>query len=365
MPDMQTDKFLYFCRRLAREVRPYWGSIGSSFLTSMLAAPFALLQQVTKNDKGEEKSSDLLELYASDANIGGAQFNTTTRDPSGRFEVKEDGFYRLRLSDLFNRYENNPRFVYRLSLRKETPDFRLVALPQAPPPVNKDSKEALLWTPLLRRGETIPLKVLAFRRDNFDGEIQLGVEGLPAGVTCAPARIATNKNSELLFLTAAENAQNWSGAIRVVGKAKAASRELVREARAGSLSWTVPDYNNEAPRPRLTRELFLAVSSAESAPISVEPSENKIWEAVAGTKLQVPIKLSRRAEFNEALKLKVTGVTALDGLKELEVDAKTNAATLDLDLSQQKLSPGTYTFYLQAHTRGKYRNRQTGGKTLH
>src|SRR5207237_3256180 len=67
-------------------------------------------------------------------------------------------------------------------------------------------------------------------------------------------------------------------------------------------------------------------------------------------------KLSRRAEFNEALKLKVTGVTALDGLKELEVDAKTNAATLDLDLSQQKLSPGTYTFYLQAHTRGKYRN---------
>src|SRR5439155_5288576 len=145
-------------------------------------------------------------------------------------------------------------------------------------------------------------------------------------------------------------------AIRVVGKAKAAGRELVRQARAGSISWTVPDYNNEAPRPKLTRELFLAVSSEESAPISIEPAENKIWQAVSGNKLQVPIKLSRRGEFNEALKLKVTGIAALDGLKELEVDAKTNAATLDLDLGQQKLSPGNYTFYLQAQTRGKYRN---------
>src|SRR5437016_12795457 len=43
MPNRHTGNFLYFWCRLAREVRPYWGSIGLSFLTSMLAAPFALL----------------------------------------------------------------------------------------------------------------------------------------------------------------------------------------------------------------------------------------------------------------------------------------------------------------------------------
>ena len=43
MPDTHNDISLRFWRRLAREVRPYWGSIGSSFLASMLAAPFALL----------------------------------------------------------------------------------------------------------------------------------------------------------------------------------------------------------------------------------------------------------------------------------------------------------------------------------
>ena len=43
MPHTHNDISLHFWRRLAREVRPYWGSIGLSFLASMLAAPFALL----------------------------------------------------------------------------------------------------------------------------------------------------------------------------------------------------------------------------------------------------------------------------------------------------------------------------------
>src|SRR5438876_89312 len=130
-------------------------------------------------------------------------------------------------------------------------------------------------------------------------------------------------------------------------------RKRVREARAGTISWTVPDYNSEAVRPRLMRELFLTVSGAESAPITIEPAENRIWEAVAGTKLQIPLKVTRRGEFNETLKLKAAGVSGLDGLKELDVDSKTNAVTLEIDPGQQKLSTGSYTFYLQAQTKGK------------
>ena len=339
----------------------YWIEVFSHRL-GLPTAPFALVQRVARNDKGEEQASDVNELYASDANIGGPEFNTTTRDPSGRFEVKEDGVYRVRVSDLFNRYESNPRFVYRLSVRKETPDFRLVALPQAPPPLNKDAKEATLWTPLLRRGETVPIKVLAFRRDNFDGEIQLGVKGLPRGVTFSGGKIETNKNSGLLFLTAADDAENWFGPVTVVGKARVADSERVRDARAGTISWTVPDYNNEAVQPRLTRELFLSVSGVESAPITIEPAENRIWEAVSGTKLQIPLKLTRRGEFNETLKLKAAGVAGLDGLKELAVDSKTNAADLEIDLSQQKLPAGAYSFYLQAQTKGKYRNNPEAAK---
>jgi len=60
--------------------------------------------------------------------------------------------------------------------------------------------------------------------------------------------------------------------------------------------------------------------------------------------------------------LKATGLAALDGLKELEVDSKTNAATLEIDLAQHKLAPGFHTFYLQTQTKGKYRNNPEAAK---
>ncbi len=345
----------------ARKGEVYWIEIFSQRL-DLPTAPFALLQRVTKNDKGEENVSDAHEFYAADTNLGGPEFNTTSRDWAWRFEVKEDGAYRLEVRDLFNRYESNPRFVYRLSLSRETPDFRLVALPQAPPPVNKDAKEAPLWTAFLRRGETTPIKVFAFRRNSFDGQIDLSVEGLPPGIACPFAKIETNKTSASIFLTAAENADSWFGPIKVVGKAKVGDKEVARLARSGSVTWNVPDYNNEAVQSRLTHDFFLAVSGVESTPITIEPAENKVWEAKASGKLQIPLKLTRHGEFNESLKLKASGVAGLDGLKELDVEGKTNAATLEIDFAQHKLSPGAFTVYLQTQTKGKYRNNPDAAK---
>ncbi len=345
----------------AKKGEVYWIEVFSHRL-GLPTDPFVLVQRVTRNDKGEEKATDVLELNDSDTNIGGSEFNSATRDPVGRFEVKDDGTYRLGIRDLFNRFESNPRLVYRLSLRKESPEFRLVALPHAPPPANKDTKEALLWTPLLRRGETMPIKVLAFRHDDFKGDIQLSVEGLPPHVTCAPSQIDSDKTSALLFLTAAAETHGWFGPIRVIGKAKAGDTELAREARAGSITWTVPDYNNEAVRSRLTSQFYLATSDAESAPISVQPTEPKVYQATVGGKLQIPLKIDRHGEFNENLKFKATGLAAFDSVKELDVDGKTNTATLEIDLSQIKLSAGTHRFELQAQTKGRYRNNPDAAK---
>jgi len=65
--------------------------------------PFVVVQRVTRNDKGDEQNSDVLELYDQDTNLGDREFNTTTRDPAARFEVSADGVYRLQVRDLFNR----------------------------------------------------------------------------------------------------------------------------------------------------------------------------------------------------------------------------------------------------------------------
>ncbi|PYI80554.1 MAG: hypothetical protein DME26_21365, partial [Verrucomicrobia bacterium] len=280
------------------------------------------------------------------------EFKATTFDAAGRFEVKEDGTYRVQVRDLFGRTRSDPRHVYRLSLRKPAPDFRLAALPY--PPQKKDAKDIAVWTPFLRQGETMPIKVLAFRRDGFNGEIQIAVEGLPLGIHCGETRIAVNNNSTLVLLTADETATDWIGPLRVVGRAKIGEKELVREARGGAVTWTVNDPQTEIVQSRITRDFILAVSGHEPAPISIHPSEDKLWETSVGGKVKIPIQIARRGEFKANLKLKAAGIPALDSMKEIDIDGKATEASLEIDLSQQKIPPGTYSFYLQTQTQGKY-----------
>lgn len=280
-------------------------------------------------------------------NVGGAEFKTGSLDPVGRFEVKEDGKCRIQIRDLFNRTVSDPRHIYRMILRKETPDFRLVVMPQGPP-AKKDAREAFVWSSVLRRGETIPIKVIAVRRDGFKGEISVRADALPPDVKSSELVIAGDKNSGTLLVTASEAATNWVGNISVVGTANVGTRT----AEVATVIWNVPDYNNEPVRSRLTDGFALAVCD-ELTPISIASA---IVEVPASGKVSIPLNVVRRGEFNEAFKLKAYGVPALDSLKEIEVKEKGTNATVELDLSQQKLSPGTYSFYLQGQTKGKYRS---------
>ena len=131
-------------------------------------------------------------------------------------------------------YAIQPSSLYRLSIRKESPDFRLVALAPAPPSFDKDKREAQFWTPFLRRGDSIPIKVLAFRRDNFGGDIELNAENLPTGVTANPVTLAAGQTSALLMLHATDKAGDWFGPLRIIGKANIGTNMIVREARGGS-----------------------------------------------------------------------------------------------------------------------------------
>jgi hypothetical protein len=291
-----------------------------------------------------------------ESNVGGVEFKTSSRDAVGRFEAKEDGTCRIQVRDLFNQAANDPRLIYRLAVRKETPDFELIAKPRGPL-AKKDSRDILLWTSVLRRGETIPVRVMALRRDGFKGDISIQATGLPPGTTSSELVLAGEHNSGILLVTASETASNWVGMISIVGKATVGTRV----AKPATLIWGVSDYNNEAVRSRLTDSFALAVCD-ELAPISIEPAESKPFEVPASGKLAIALKVTRRGEFTEAFKLKASGVAALDSLKEIEVKEKGTNATVELDLAQQKFSPGSYTFYLQGETKGKYRNPSEGEK---
>ncbi|MBK7997137.1 MAG: PPC domain-containing protein [Verrucomicrobia bacterium] len=316
---------------------------------------FVLVQRVTKNDKGEEQSTDVLELGDLDTNLGDREFNTASRDPSGRFEAKEAGTYRVMVRDLFQRAEKSPRFLYRLSLRRETPDFRLAAV-NVVPKYKADAKNLDIGVPVLRRGETMALRVMAFRRDGFNGDIALALENPPQGLTLEKASIVPGKNTETIYLTAAEDAPDFAGPVRLVGKAKLGEKEIVREVRGGTVVFNVGNYDAERPESRLTREFALGITSKETAPLSILPGERKTWEAPANGKLEIPLKIVRRGEFNAKLKLKPVGPGTADALKEFETDEKATNATLKLDLAALKLAAGEYQFVVQTQTGGKYRN---------
>src|SRR5258705_6802636 len=76
----------------------------------------------------------------------------------------------------------------------------------------------------------------------------------------------------------------------------------------------------------------------------------------------MPVNLDRRAYFNANLKLKAVGISALDKLKELELDGKATNATVEIDLKEHKIPTGTHSFYLQTQTPGKYRNNPEAAK---
>jgi hypothetical protein len=333
----------------------YWIELISSRL-GVPTDPFMVVQSVTKNEKGEQ-TADAAEIYDVDASIGGADFRTSTRDPIWKLAAANDGIYRVMVRDLFNESSDDPSRIYRLAVRPEKPDFRLIALAAPPPNANKDSKEVPMWSPLLRRGGTTPIKVLAHRRDGFGSEIKVEVRGLPIGVTAAPTKIDAGATATTLLLSAADSAPAFAGPITIVGTAPIAGAEVVREARGGAVVRTVADPANEAIFSRMTRDVVLAVTAAEPEPISIAAAEEKTYQGTTAAKLQIPLKIGRPSEFKAALKLKAVGPAFLAPLKEIDIAAAAVTGTLELDPATLKIPIGTYSLYLQTQTAGKYQRK--------
>lgn len=181
------------------------------------ADPMFVLDAVKVDDKGQETVTRVIAADDNPTNIGGALFNTTSDDPVFRFAVPAEGTYRVTVRDRSFENRGDPSMVYRLAIRREAPDFRLVAIPVFPNP--DPNQQAGTWDLSLRKGDTVHLLVMAHRRDGFAGDIRVTAEGLPEGVTTAGAHIAGNQNSATLVLHSTESAPEWAGAIRVVGRA--------------------------------------------------------------------------------------------------------------------------------------------------
>ena len=337
----------------------YWIEVFSHQL-GLHSDPAIAIFRVTKNDKGEEQQSEVAQADDDPSptqrrgnNNNAEEFEASHDDPSTKFTAPEDGTYRVMIRDQFGDGRKDPSYVYRLAIRPPTPDFRLLASATLLR-TQQQQNQMPLASPVIRKGGTLAIGLEVQRRHDFDGEIAVSVEGLPGGVTCAGAVLGGGVERGALVLVAADSAAAWAGPIKIVGKSKAGDRELLREARYGLTVWGSANRQQQSPAYRLADTLHLGVIDKETEPALVRIGEDKIWETSLGGKLEIPVTVTRREDFKEAIKLTATGLPQQIRPKELNIDGSKSEGKFELELNQQNTPVGAYTFYAKGETKRKY-----------
>jgi len=318
--------------------------------------PVLLLQKVTRAADGQETVSDVASVDdPGDRNARiGSDFDTSTDDPSYRFVAPQDATYRIMLRDQFGDSREDARYVYRLIIRPEEPDFRLVAIPQSIRPGNPNANQSFAAAASLRRGDTTVIRVVVDRRDGFDGEIEITVEGLPPGVSSPGAVIQGDSDTTWLVLASEENAAPWSGSIRILGHARIGDQQVTRQARGGTTVWGTNNRQQELPAFRATRALLLSVTDKETLPASVQIGQQEPLETSLGGKLEVPVKVTRRGEFKDDMKLVAEGMPNTIKPGDITVKGDTPDGKLEIAITNAQARPGSYTFYLKSDVKIKY-----------
>ncbi|MBI1916677.1 MAG: PPC domain-containing protein [Planctomycetes bacterium] len=241
---------------------------------------YFLLRSATNKQTIVELDDDPLSQGGNSGPLGAKFFARTDDPPAYRFVVPADGRYELLVSSK-TASQFGPRNVYRMRITPEAPDFRLIVVgPDAYRPS----------TTCVHQGGNELIRVLAWRNDGFNGDIALSVEGLPKGVTCPPQSLGTGLRHTVLVLSAAADAAAWEGAVKVKGTAEINGKTVVREARAGCITWQGIPAPNFPRAARADRSLFVAVR--DKAPWNLTATIDKP-EVAQGTNAVITVKLNR------------------------------------------------------------------------
>lgn len=346
----------------AKKGEVWWIEVASERL-GLPTDPFVLVQRVEK-DGDKEKLTDVAELTdipppmkpsSNGYSYDGPPYDAGSADVLAKLEIKEDGLYRLQLRDLFGGTRSEAANIYRLVIRPAAPDFALAAWAIHFELRNGD-RNAQSKPIALRPGGTMAFDVVVIRRDGFAGDIELGMENLPAGVTAAALKIPAGQSQGKLLITASEKAPRSAGVAKIFGRAQINGATVTRPVQLASMAWPVRDATGEIPKPRLLADVPISVTDAEGAPITIAPRENKVWEAKLGEKLTIPLALTWRGDFSgTTLKLRADGA-GFTGAKTPDVALKAPTAELVLDLATLKPAPGEHTIALYSGYVAKYRH---------
>ena len=119
-------------------------------------------------------------------------FTTRSFDASGRWVAPANGRYLLMVRNLIGGTGEDPRRIYRLSVRREEPVVDLVAVPRSTEPLGLN----------VSRGGRLVMDVVAVRRRGHRGAIRVSARDLPTGVECSETWIGPGVSSAPLVVSA-------------------------------------------------------------------------------------------------------------------------------------------------------------------
>ncbi|EMI15850.1 peptidase domain-containing protein [Rhodopirellula maiorica SM1] len=347
----------------AKKGETWWIEVASERL-GLPTDPTMLVQRVVENadDSAAVSLIDVIELadipspvkvsgnnYAYD----GPPYNAGTSDILGKLEIPEDGRYRVQLLDAFGGTRSDIRNRYRMVIRKSEPDFALVAWALHMGLRNGD-RNALSKPMSLRPGATMALEVVAFRRDGFDGEIELSMQELPDGVFAQGLKIPAGKSRGIMLVTADEGAPAGWASATFVGQAEIDGKTISRPCRLASMAWPVKDAWSEIPSPRLVGDVAVSVGSAEVAPLTIQPVAEAPIEVVAGESVTIPLTHRRRSEFSGATVAMQTMGVGFESHPKFDLPLNDDHSEVTLDLAKLKTAPGDYWIAFYGSAVAKY-----------
>ena len=200
----------------ARRGEVFWLEGSSARIDSPVDLEIHILDTAGRN---------ILARFSDSVNDTGAPlFPLSHSDPAGRWVAPDDGRYLVTVHNALGDARAAPRRVYHLSIRREDPDFHVVAVPRRSP-----------GSCNIPEGGRELMELFVLRSRGVSGPIHVRLSGTPEGVETPGTWIHPNVDRAPLVLSAARGGGETSlRHIDLIAEAHVGGRNVVRRVRGGT-----------------------------------------------------------------------------------------------------------------------------------
>jgi len=254
------------------------------------------------NDDHEDKEKGLLTHHA---------------DSYLRVRLPADGSYCVQVTDSQN--QGGEAYSYRLELRPSKPDF---ALRIAPSSLN------------VLGGGSVPLAVLAVRKDGFEGDIEVELKDAPAGFQLSGGRIPAGRESIRMTLTAPARPFPEPVNVQFEGRARITGQMVIRPGIPSEDMMQAFLYTHLVP----ARELLVAVRGGNRRRSAPDIRVDGPVKVALGATTEVHIKTGRGRPVPENVILELLEPPA--GVRLQEVKPRPDGVGLIIKIDASLAKPG-------------------------